>query len=119
MNNDGSRVEEFFQISIFPLPSESQDTTQVRLTQNFVLVTIFEDCIDGEVRLMDGGNKRQGRLEVCQDGGFGSLCDVGPWTEDDASVVCRQLGYVPQEGKSILGPPPPMTAELEYQSRIH
>ena len=34
-----------------------------------------------------------GRVEIVRDGVTGYICD-SDWTEDDALVVCRQLGYV-------------------------
>ena len=34
-----------------------------------------------------------GRVEIIRDGVTGYICDTN-WTEDDALVVCRQLGYV-------------------------
>ena len=50
-----------------------------------------EECMDGEVRLIDGPSSLEGRLEVCQDGVWGSVCD-DIWTEENSLVVCRQLG---------------------------
>ena len=35
-----------------------------------------------------------GRLEICIDGWFHPVCDVS-WNNQDASVVCRTLGFSP------------------------
>ncbi|XP_012583423.1 PREDICTED: neurotrypsin isoform X2 [Condylura cristata] len=44
------------------------------------------------IRLMDGENKKEGRVEVFIHGQWGTICDDG-WTDKDAAVICRQLGY--------------------------
>ena len=44
------------------------------------------------MRLQDGTDPSNGRVEVCQNGIWGSVCN-SEWDHNDASVVCRQLGY--------------------------
>ena len=72
-------------------------------------------CIDGQIRLIVGpdalsfyqsGNPSalyldsdldqlsRGRVEVCLGGQFGTVCSQ-PWSNKEASVVCRSLGYSP------------------------
>ena len=62
---------------------------------------------EGEIRLRGGTTSREGRVEICFGGVWGTVCDDG-WGTADARVVCRQLG-LPTIGafksKTILGMP--------------
>ena len=57
------------------------------------------DCVGGEdeqgVRLVDGVLPMQGRVEHCSNGVWHTICD-DRWDNNDAKVVCRQLGYESQ-----------------------
>ena len=48
--------------------------------------------IDGDLRLVNGAVPHEGRLEIYNDGQWGTICD-DYWTDREADVACRQLGY--------------------------
>ena len=52
----------------------------------------FDDCNEGNIRLVNGTDGGSGRVEVCLDGHWGTVCDHG-WDSSEATTVCRQLGY--------------------------
>ncbi len=49
---------------------------------------------------MNGQTDREGRVEICIEGIWGTVCDDG-WDVTDTRVVCRQLGY-PTLGKFCI-----------------
>lgn len=70
-------------------------------------------CVNGEARLLVGegdafyldetdydpqyyieAGLRVGRVEICTGGRYGTICDSF-WGDEEASVLCKQLGYSP------------------------
>ena len=55
-------------------------------------------CTDGAVQLVSSegvvsGSVARGRVEVCTNETWGTVCDQS-WSKQDAEVVCAQLGYL-------------------------
>ena len=53
---------------------------------------VYSNCTTGDVRLTDGPTEYEGRVEICMNGVWGSVCDYG-WDTNETITVCKQLGY--------------------------
>ena len=60
-------------------------------------------CDTGEVRLVGGkANSFSGRVEVCVNGVWGTICNARQdWSSDNAAVVCLQVGF-PTASKLLM-----------------
>ena len=58
--------------------------------------TLKGNCTTGSIRLVNGSNDLEGRVEVCVSDAWGTVCD-SRFSEDQAAVICNTLG-VPYNG---------------------
>ncbi len=49
-------------------------------------------CTNGEMRLVGGVTENEGRVEVCHNDMWNTVCDDG-WDLAETNVVCQNLGY--------------------------
>ena len=55
-------------------------------------VVTKSNCTEGDVRLVGGSTQYEGRVEVCVNRAWGSVCAYSYWSSQDAKVVCNQIG---------------------------
>ena len=73
---------------------------------SFPFHTFMHDCFatepvdscspEGRLRLVGWPSDGAGRIEICRDGVWGTVCADSrdtPWSEKNAQVACRALGY--------------------------
>ena len=63
--------------------------------------TTRHECRSGDLRLGGGQSENEGRVEVCVEGFWGTVCDGG-WGQREAVVVCRQSGFGAKGRKCCL-----------------
>ena len=56
-------------------------------------VYCFNIIADAPIRFTGGTSEQEGLVEIMYQGIWGTICDSG-WDNIDATVVCRELGYV-------------------------
>ena len=70
-----------------------ENATDIKWLNNEPLFSIL-------VRLINGPNAWRGTLQIFYAGHWGTICD-NAWDNNDASVVCRQLGFY-NGGKALI-----------------
>ena len=64
----------------------------LKLTRRLMLLFFYIGCDEGNVRLVEGSTVLEGRVEICRNSTWGTICNAG-WDSYDARVVCGQLGF--------------------------
>ena len=66
-------------------------------------------CADGRMRLVDGPSRYEGRVEICNNRQWGTICDnfsnypsSSIWSNLTAKVVCRQLGFIEAGNSTVI-----------------
>ena len=58
----------------------------------YITPTTVRDCTNGDAQLVNGSNVREGRLEICINEAWGSVCSIG-FVDRDAAVACAQMNF--------------------------
>ena len=64
----------------------------ISFTSKYYTIDHAENCTNGDVRLVGRSDDYEGNVQVCISGTWGYVCDTN-WDSNDATVVCKQLGY--------------------------
>ena len=64
----------------------------VCLFVDIIYVDLIAPCSTGQLQLAGGNIANEGRVEICLNNMWGTVCDDS-WRNVEAAVVCRQLGY--------------------------
>ena len=74
------------------------------LIQLHLFLSLNSGCATNSLRLVGGTNALTGRLEICNNNVWGTICDDS-FGANDALVACRQLGYAGMSfQKGMLNP---------------
>ena len=74
-------------------------------------------CQNADIRLVNGTTAFEGRVEICWNETWGTICD-GFWSGFDAQVACRQLGYSTSGMHESLSKKVSMSTELSWTEEV-
>ena len=69
----------------------------------FFAFCFFSGCANGDVLLVNGSVPSEGRVEICHDNIYGTVCD-DRWDKLDAQVICAQAGFASNSEFQIFTP---------------
>lgn len=56
-----------------------------------------QNCTNGDIRLVGGSVQSEGRVEMCYNEQWGTICGANGDFTTYSHVICRQLGYSPYD----------------------
>ena len=64
----------------------------ITILQHSAPSTPFSECNDGDIQLVGGDTPLKGRLEVCINNAWGTVCN-NQFGNHDSATACHQLGF--------------------------
>ena len=61
----------------------------------------LDRCRTGDIRLVGGQTEMEGRVEMCINYIWGTVCD-NQWSPAHTKVVCRYMGFSEIDGKIVI-----------------
>lgn len=54
--------------------------------------TELADCTNGDISLIDGPNVREGRVQICLNKAWGTVCNTR-FSDEDAAIACLSMEF--------------------------